>query len=774
MSKKKKKKYYTPVIATEGPVAMEAPGNAGGALPPGTRDGFIDTSLESDVVAQRISRDLYASPASGIRELYANEARACRTARREHGAAPEIFLSVDTDERRIVLEGRDSLGMSWEVFRDVYCVLGRSTNFDGKESGQFGFGRAAYTCISDVMILETRTRGGDCYAVMGKGGLGFQTGLPEPKMDFYGTRITMTYRKDVNAGSHIIGMIKDCARLSGVPTYVKVTGRDCGSDGYSKVGAEDLLDIATYNDWTRENRQIDDSRKITDETFGDCYVMEISDADVDVVVTYAPGNECPPSRSYLCGIPINYMYGGKYAGCSLNIYANILDERRYKPTPDRERMSDAGSDLLDTRIDAAIDRRLFSLPDMDIPEFFASPGSMVIYDMYRRCSRSAHGGPVMMPVSPHNAEVMDLALARGTQMNCFTGQPYIFPVTHMIEDSYHPILVTKRLTADLVMRVYKHDPSIIVFRPDDVRLVGDYERLGVQTLGKYARQNRLARPPGGSVTAPARSVAVHGCRFGRWKKQYTAPSTRVTQGTVIVSKESWKRFRDALSGLHLISTILCARAGGLDGRVGIPLEQWIERLGDHMYHTSAGLVSGRDMLADGRPVRAGGAYLDGEGDGTWHDAGIFSDRVLVLYDRTSTGIGRDMHRRGDSDVVCEQDMYVIYASLRTGAACSLEPVAKADLDAKCRAAIPSHLFRRAGWANLDRRYLQELISALSAVSNSGSKRALMEMDSRLGGASVSDRIEMMHIIRRLDAAITVGGSPASADAADDATARQTP
>lgn len=74
-----KEKYYKPDTLVEVPANV---GNAGYAaeFPDGTGDGFIRTDIEKDVIIQRISRDLYSNPMSGIRELYANEARACRQA----------------------------------------------------------------------------------------------------------------------------------------------------------------------------------------------------------------------------------------------------------------------------------------------------------------------------------------------------------------------------------------------------------------------------------------------------------------------------------------------------------------------------------------------------------------------------------------------------------------------------------------------------------------------------------------------------------------------
>ena len=92
---------------------------------------------------QRISHDLYAKPESGFRELFNNEARACRTARKHHNASPRIEVSIVPSERKLIIHGIDSMGMSMDRFLNIFTVLGRSDNFDGSECGQFGLGRAA-------------------------------------------------------------------------------------------------------------------------------------------------------------------------------------------------------------------------------------------------------------------------------------------------------------------------------------------------------------------------------------------------------------------------------------------------------------------------------------------------------------------------------------------------------------------------------------------------------------------------------------------------------
>ena len=47
----------------------------------GTEKGFIKMDVDKDVAIQRMSKKLYKHASSGLRELYVNEARACRYAK---------------------------------------------------------------------------------------------------------------------------------------------------------------------------------------------------------------------------------------------------------------------------------------------------------------------------------------------------------------------------------------------------------------------------------------------------------------------------------------------------------------------------------------------------------------------------------------------------------------------------------------------------------------------------------------------------------------------
>ena len=293
---------------------------------------FKEIGLEDDVIIQRISKDMYADPASCVRELMANEICAAIIAKKA-GANPRIEATITPD--KICIQGIDSLGMTREIFEEVYSVLGRSTNTDGKLPGQFGLGRASYTAVSDHMLLETHCRNGDCYSVLGVEGKGYQTGLSEPDIP-YGTRITMTPRKH---GDGLDTMVRLVARRSPIPiTLITV-------DGTERLEHTPL--------GHRESP----------------FVLTGSLPEVEFAVNTDCLGVCR-GETALCGMPIEFTYRGRHPRGMFSV--NILDERAFAPTPDRERMTEQAEIEISGIIDREIARQLKDYP-RDITEVLDRP-----------------------------------------------------------------------------------------------------------------------------------------------------------------------------------------------------------------------------------------------------------------------------------------------------------------------------------------------------------------------------------------------------------------
>ena len=566
-------KYYKPDIIKENTIQIDNAGFSGD-----TGNGFIHTTLEQDVVIQRISKDLYAHPSSGIREMYANEARACRTAK-VLGSDPCITLRINTYNRSIVLEGTDSMGMSWETFRDVYCVLGRSTNFDGKESGQFGFGRAAYMCISDIMILETYCRDtGEKFAVMGKSGIGFQTGLPEPRMDSFGTRISMTANAEIDF-EDVIKMVEKCARLSTIRTTIDVDGdireiqqgsletfyddktglgRSIECDVYSK----DDIKVAFYHSWSRSD---------------DGGIIQMSGLN--------------PQQAYLCGIPVEYRYEGKYANPICPIVVNVGDERRYKPTPDRERFSNDAVNDITARIDEIVEDYIRSFPDMTLEQYITNPRTLLISNMYGYDCNDLIG-----------ANLKDCAKIMRTPV-CGSDGGRMGRLRDNVKDAN--FLISKSLISKEIEAVRGHDDKMCIFRiprhfHDEMEL---FSARGILTVREYIKRYGLKLLKRRS----ARKVVVCSPDRHGYLCRDTYMSDEVPENTVSCNAENFWQLTSKMGDTRYSKIRMGfakENALGKDNPLTITYDEWYKRLGNHLVHTDKfGVLALHQIRHGSLPVR---------------------------------------------------------------------------------------------------------------------------------------------------------------------------
>ena len=571
--------YYKPKIISEDPVKIHNSGYSG-ELPKNTKDGFINTDIEKDIVIQRISKDLYASPSSGIRELYANEARACRnTDPREN---PWIRLTINQDNRGIILEGINSSGMSWDVFRNVYCVLGRSTNFDGKESGQFGFGRAAYTCISDIMILETHCREtGEKYAVMGKSGIGFQTGLPEPNMGNFGTRVSMTARDDVSIES-IKDMVRKCSVLSGVTTeIVTVMGNDLHTEYVHPATLGDCIK-STYN----EDMPILHKK----------YYHEISHEDVDIVFAVTGvgmrHGRGVKSAGYLCGVPIEFKYYGRYKGLFSHIAVNIKDERKYRPTPDRERLAEETTnsviELIDKQVTEYIKSHTAEMDELDYLEYLDSKYAK-LGDSVRCCGFEEFGESGTEKY--HETLHYGIVTRKNTEKR----------LGDLVTGS--DLLVTERFNANIMDVMEEHFPKMVVVRPRHADRFETLVNLGVGTLRDFMAKNKLKprKKDRNNGIVRVYSQSIYRQKNHRERMRDTCDF----DGMFSVSlkefsqlEEYGKKFREytARRGWDKLMPYYYVKSNSLPDNAGRPFGELYNIVGNHIFDTNNGIMTARQIF----------------------------------------------------------------------------------------------------------------------------------------------------------------------------------
>ena len=218
-------KYYKPKVNTTKDLNLKYDGVLSKFID--TSSGAIKVKLESDVIVQRVSHDIYTSWESGIRELIMNEVKACRQAKKDYNADSHIVVKIDPMNKQLVIQGVDSMGMSGQRFGDVVAVLGRSSNFDRSETGMFGMGIASYTTLTDTMKLTNHHREtGDKFVVLGRNGTEWLPVEEDVSMPC-GIKIEITLNDDIAREKNyykMIDIIKDCTCQKEIP--VKITLAD--------------------------------------------------------------------------------------------------------------------------------------------------------------------------------------------------------------------------------------------------------------------------------------------------------------------------------------------------------------------------------------------------------------------------------------------------------------------------------------------------------------------------------------------------------------------
>ncbi len=201
-------------------------------------NGNINIIINSEVIGQTLAKKIYTSWNSGLRELYNNEARACRTSKKM-GANPSIIITIDPNEatKQVTIQGVDSLGITKAMFNKVLRVIGTSGNTDGNEIGQYGMGFISYALMTDALLMETFSRETDeHYAMLCDSGLKFKpipldTSNDINTMSDYGTKLTMTCNDDVDFSEMIYDIIK-LSRFSDVTTKIILLDNVYGASDY--------------------------------------------------------------------------------------------------------------------------------------------------------------------------------------------------------------------------------------------------------------------------------------------------------------------------------------------------------------------------------------------------------------------------------------------------------------------------------------------------------------------------------------------------------------
>lgn len=373
-----KLEVYTPDIGDSQPIGIDESTTSYSPRLNSLKEGeTIQVKLNEKAIKWRISHDLYKDFKSGVRELFQNEARACRQARDKYGSKPSIEVRLNSTTRQLTIQGIDSLGISESVFDNVLRVLGVSGNTDGgNEVGQFGMGFASYTTISDIILIETwfrenRADGSEQkYAFLGDNGIDFKI-LPEPELDTYGTKATMTYHSKVEERG-IVDMLSECAKFCGVPVKLIVDGtwntyHEYGQDGIYELdiynGVKDCLKQQFAEVLKDRNIYTDDlERNYTKDTDVGFYKeVHIDNEDYEFFgiigvesskAGYSHKIDGKMNYHLLATVPIEISFTphGQFTAYALN----IKNERKFMPTADRDRLTQEAEEAIQKQYDIEI------------------------------------------------------------------------------------------------------------------------------------------------------------------------------------------------------------------------------------------------------------------------------------------------------------------------------------------------------------------------------------------------------------------------------------
>ena len=588
---------YRPEIITEKPLKLD-PELTGYAtiLQAAMEGGSLPVKLDEPVVRQRISNELYANASSGLRELFANEMRACHTAEKEHGAKPWIDVTINPLTRKLSIQGHDSMGISQELFVNVVRYLGRSDNFSGTEPGQFGFGLAAYTCLSDVMILETYSRKtGERFAVMGKGGVGFDI-LPEPKMESFGTRITITLMKEITINELLVELEK-FAMFCGIDVSLVVEKRAIATNWRTFSEGVHALKRMTFEerleDLVHSSNIYNIVQSIPVEIHEDDYELygrfafcQYRDARDTANEKFVFLDHTNLDKVLLLGLPVQTNLGLPFSHYILN----ILNERKYKPTPDRERLAQTSVDALKTDI------------TKKLIEFFGKdeirhPGEYATHK-HRRLYRNRQFDNIRECLTERARAVLDFV---DTRIVTYAGERTTIgdamkPGTKLVRlaslKGNSPGVLQRDIPNSVIFRFVPHNNAAAV------RMLGS-GKCGVIDGNKYLRDNGIDANKEADVP---KYVVVHmACsqELSRWHEPMRVMSNKLGRNIIRVPKNRCGRLHEIMK---TTPTNYKTVVDDKHMKSGITYDSFIKRSGLASIHTSDGVMTVREAAESGKTI----------------------------------------------------------------------------------------------------------------------------------------------------------------------------
>lgn len=557
--------YSAPTRPREEHVRFSGPTGYVGPIPTGSSmDGdalTMRTGVDAPLAIERLSRDVYQNASSAPREDMANEMRSAAVAASMHGADPRIRVVADAKSRLFSVHGIDTMGCTWDAFSKALAVIGRTTNAEPGMPGQMGMGFYSNLLLSDTIIFESHSREtGERFTAMCKGGTEWQLGLVSAPMPEYGARVSMTVHGGVDMGK-IRNMVRECARLSPCPVYLMdERGEWEALPMFSS--AKSLCRWSMYNDMRRHDvvyygdgdGRIDRNNSVP---LPAAFVSAMRSAGMDGVVylhgerdgvevcaafvakirrervdektvrVRAIGESHRGVDAYLVGMPIRLAYRSALGGeddvgfqLASQITVVVHDERKYRPTADRERFDSDAEDRICAKIDEILAERLAAVRwPRTLAEHLRGPYRAALDAAVDSGPRMGTTSDVIAvpPVGPEAAEAA--RIGRTPVRNGFDRKA--MPLYHAA--LAHPrAVLAKSVDARLILAVARHDPSMRVI------VTGKADELagsGIEQIKPYMERVGIRPLDGAEFDAYARSAEWDAVRASYG--QYEANDDRV-------------------------------------------------------------------------------------------------------------------------------------------------------------------------------------------------------------------------------------------------------
>jgi len=337
----------------------------------------IEIKLNASAIIPIITDKIYKSPYSAIRELYDNEKTACHKALIKDPTLKnkqEIIIRLNRNTREFSIEGLNSQGMTTETLIKILAVLGNSGNNNEYEKGFFGIGFFSFIKLSErIIIISKSQESKEEYAYICKSALKFEQLQKEnyDPLETTGFKVVLTIKNDLKL-DQVENRVREIVFLSDVKTRFYVDDQI--------IPLEQNYNLLEYFEKRHEeffNYKKDPSHN--DLKYSLVYDYYNTD-DYELIVGITT-NEHRDQLMYLGGTPINNE-NWPYRHNNNIMLVNIKSERKYLPTPDRDRLEERSEEEINKIIESKlfdVDDRLNKVSNLD--EYYKDPLRFFLHDI---------------------------------------------------------------------------------------------------------------------------------------------------------------------------------------------------------------------------------------------------------------------------------------------------------------------------------------------------------------------------------------------------------